>query len=422
MYFGFSQQFISHLSRMSVYKGLQRLACCGTQRLEQEEDEVDKLLKSYLKVHVVKLCEDEKAKLYEILRNLSDFQKFLYEAVVKNHVKSKNPDLTDFNFHPNIINIIFLLAKIGLLETCEVFNDIKPVANYSTTKTELELEVIRETSDNNSNDHVPLDILLDDVSTKVEAKRELDELLSKEVNISNVRNFQFSELKKATNFFNEDRYEELSKPGRQVGPGRLGKVFLGVNLVERTPLVAIKKVRQVKGYMEYFLRELITVSELKHPNIIQLLGYSVDEVPCLVYEYTPDGSLKHFLENENFVRTFFLPKDRVSTLLQVASALKYLHCNKNIFHGDIKPENIMLGRSVKLCGFGLISDDSVSKEVTNRIAGTNFHMAPELINDDYSCSSDIYAFGVVMMQVLTGLEVFDCQRGELERYLVSLKK
>lgn len=405
---------------MSFCEALQNLSCLSTRHLNQN-DEIDKLLKDYLKLHATALTEDEKTKLYKILNNLSDFQTFLYEIIRKTRSNTTENELGHHNFHSNIINIIFLLAKIGLLETSQLFNELSIINNEHVDKKDLELEVIREVNDDNINDHVPLEIILNDVCTKVEAKIKLDELSTELGNI-NIRKFQFNELKQATNYFNEDKYEGIAKPGRQVGPGRIGKVFLGVHLIENTPLVVVKRVRQVDKHLNHFMRELRTVSQLKHPNIIKLLGYSVDELPCLIYEYTPHGSLKRFLYNSKFVRNFYEAKDRVNTLMQVASALKYLHVEKEMVHGDIKPENILLDHSTaKLCGFGVINDGVIKGGVTNRIVGTNFYMAPELANDDYSWLSDVYAFGVVMLQVLTGMKVFDSHRSEFERYLVSFE-
>lgn len=404
---------------MSFFEALQRLSCFSTRHFNQN-DEVEKLFTDYIKSQATNLSEDEKTKLNSILNNLTEFQKFLYEIISKNHSNTEGHDFSNRIFHSNIVNLIFLLAKIGLLETNKLLNELSIVNNEIVDKKDLELEVIRETNDEISNDHVPLEIILDEVCSRVEARTKLEQF-SREFENINVRKFQFSDLKKATNYFNEEIYEGIAKPGRQVGPGRIGKVFIGVNLIKNTSLVVVKRVRQIEKNLNHFLRELRIVSQLKHPNIIQLLGYSVDELPCLVYEYTAHGSLKRFLDHSKFVRNFYEANDRVSTLLQIASAIKYLHNDKEMVHGDIKPENILLNNSTaKLCGFGL-TNDVVLKGLANRLAGTNFYMAPELQNEDFTWLSDVYGFGVVMLQVLTGMKVFDSHRNEFEKYLVSFE-
>uniref|UniRef100_A0A336M8I2 CSON013584 protein n=1 Tax=Culicoides sonorensis TaxID=179676 RepID=A0A336M8I2_CULSO len=416
-----SVRIYSSYITMSLFQSLEGCFCFNSSYYIKEEDQADRLLKENLKIRVDELTEDEsennKNKLYHVLENLTEFQRFLLEIIGK----SNNLSTDQVSFHPKIVNIIFLLAKIGLLEVRNSVFDENTISRNknNSVKRDLELEVIKEIMDDDKSfDDVPVEMVIDDVQMSVETKNKMEMLANELRDLKNLREFKFADLKKATNFFNEERYEGINKPGRFIAPGRIGKVFAAVNLIENLQFVVVKQVRQVEKYADHFIRELKIVSQLNHPNIIKLYGYSIDELPCIVYEFTRTGSLKRLLENTEYIKKSYHTTDRINALLEISSALSYLHNEKNMYHGELKPENILLHNSIiRLSGFGLTPKEIVTQGVTNRMAGTNFYIAPELEDSEYSFASEVYSFGVIMMQVLTGLKVFDTERNENERYL-----
>ncbi|MEW6083787.1 MAG: serine/threonine-protein kinase [Chloroflexota bacterium] len=187
--------------------------------------------------------------------------------------------------------------------------------------------------------------------------------------------------------------------------------------------VAIKVMR---GLMERdpeqlsrFQREAEVVAELKHPNIVQMLDYKVeDETPCLVMEYIPGPSLAAYLKTLHEKKQR-LPIGIVAGLLKsIASALDYAH-SKGIVHRDIKPANVLL-RSPSdeirmdaplptdvepvLTDFGLVRLlDSTMHTTTGSVSGTPAYMSPEQSRGEkVDKRTDIYSLGIMLYEMLAG--------------------
>ncbi|KAF5935732.1 hypothetical protein HYC85_026861 [Camellia sinensis] len=125
------------------------------------------------------------------------------------------------------------------------------------------------------------------------------------------------------------------------------------------------------GEKEY-LAEICTISCLRHKNLLQLQGWCHDhDQLLLVYEYMPNGSLDHFVDEDN---TFLDWATRYKVLLGLASALVYLHeeCGNPVVHRDVKPNNVMLDSeyNAHLGDFGLARLLQNEASVTTRIVGT----------------------------------------------------
>ena len=153
-----------------------------------------------------------------------------------------------------------------------------------------------------------------------------------------------------------------------------------------------------------FHAELLTVRRLRHPNIVPFYAASAQPPDlCLVMELLPT-SLFDVLHNAR------LPIDdhRLCAMaLDIARALLYLHAQTPpIIHRDVKPANLLLDRAwrVKLCDFGL-----ASALPHQRHAGTVAYMAPELLDPDgtFNAAVDVYAFGVVLNEMLSGRVPFE---------------
>ncbi|EUC63382.1 tyrosine kinase catalytic domain protein, partial [Rhizoctonia solani AG-3 Rhs1AP] len=151
-------------------------------------------------------------------------------------------------------------------------------------------------------------------------------------------------------------------------------------------------------------KELATWSKLRHPNIIELLGY-IDgaEFENFVMDWCPGGTLKERLAKTPRVSQLGL----VGMLLQFTSGLAHMHM-LDIVHSDLKPENVLIGPTgeIKISDFGLSRIMRNVNLTSSSISGTIHYNSPELIMHDLTegpattLSSDIWAFGVVAYQLL----------------------
>ncbi|TVU14121.1 hypothetical protein EJB05_37567, partial [Eragrostis curvula] len=188
--------------------------------------------------------------------------------------------------------------------------------------------------------------------------------------------------------------ENLS-PSNVIGQGIAGKVYRGV-LANGWP-VAVKHI--VKNeHAETFLREVTSLSHIRHPNLVSLRGYCDGQEECfLVYELCINGKDK----NLSWVQ-------RLRIALGSACGLWFLHIYPEgcIVHRDIKPTNILLGVDMepKLSDFGLsrVMELGVS-HVSSEVRGTFGYVDPEYRhNHKVNSAGDVYSFGMVLLQLLSG--------------------
>ncbi|XP_074515628.1 mitogen-activated protein kinase kinase kinase 13 [Sebastes fasciatus] len=185
-------------------------------------------------------------------------------------------------------------------------------------------------------------------------------------------------------------FEEISEL-QWLGSGAQGAVFLGKL---RNEEVAIKKVREQKETDIKHLRKL------KHPNIISFKGVCT-QAPCycIIMEYCAQGQLYEVLRAGRKVT----PRMLVDWASGIASGMNYLHLHK-IIHRDLKSPNVLVTHNdnVKISDFGT-SKELSDKSTKMSFAGTVAWMAPEVIrNEPVSEKVDIWSFGVVLWELLTG--------------------
>ena len=223
-------------------------------------------------------------------------------------------------------------------------------------------------------------------------------------------------------------YKELSKDTNGfkhlLGKGGFGQVFKGTLQGSETK-IAVKRVSHGSSQgMREFMAEIATIGRLRHPNLVRLLGYCrYKEELYLVYDFMPNGSLDRYLYAESDQEQLTWDQ-RFKIIKDVASALAYLHHEwlQVVIHRDIKPANVLIDdkMNASLGDFGLAKlYDQGSEAQTSRVAGTFGYMAPELMRTGRpTTGTDVYAFGVFMLEVSCGRKLFE-PRAEPEEVVLA---
>lgn len=224
--------------------------------------------------------------------------------------------------------------------------------------------------------------------------------------------FRYDCLEQATGNFSN---VPVSEGGSKVGEGAFGVVYKGT--LPNGTVVAVKRMKQ--SLPEQFFAEVRLLQRHCHTNLLPLIGICYDTGnSCLVYEFMELGSLQSCLARENCPMYW---KRRISILTEVAAAIDFLHTRSPcLIHRDIKSANILLDRNwtAKLGDFGLtrpLSGNNTTR--TEIVVGTTVYMAPEAFNGTISTKMDTFSFGVVIMEILTGLPPYTYARGDIQTYL-----
>ncbi|KAM1131364.1 hypothetical protein EV1_045544 [Malus domestica] len=234
------------------------------------------------------------------------------------------------------------------------------------------------------------------------------QLSSGEVNVEKIKLFKSKELEKSTDNFNVDRI---------LGHGGQGTVYKG--MLADGKIVAVKKSTIIdESRLSDFINEVVILSQINHRHVVQLLGCCLEtEVPLLVYEFIPNGTLSQYIheQNEEFPLTWEI---RLRIATEIAGALFYLHASAAfpIYHRDIKSTNILLDAKyrAKVADFGTSRSVAIDQtHLTTLVHGTFGYLDPEYFqSSQFTDKSDVYSFGVVLVELLTGQKPISSNRSQ----------
>ncbi|KAK4378398.1 hypothetical protein RND71_000260 [Anisodus tanguticus] len=225
-------------------------------------------------------------------------------------------------------------------------------------------------------------------------------------------------LRNVTNNFSQENI---------LGRGGFGTVYKGE--LHDGAKIAVKRmesgVMSEKG-LDEFKSEIAVLTKVRHRHLVALLGYCLDgNERLLVYEYMPQGTVSRYLFNwkEEGLKPLEWTR-RLTIALDVARGVEYLHglAQQSFIHRDLKPLNILLGDDMraKVADFGLVrlAPDGKHSLVT-RLAGTFGYLAPEYaVTGRVTTKIDVFSFGVILMELITGRKALDESQPEESMHLV----
>ncbi|KAL0317141.1 UNVERIFIED_CONTAM: putative receptor-like protein kinase [Sesamum angustifolium] len=234
------------------------------------------------------------------------------------------------------------------------------------------------------------------------------------------RRFSLAEIHLATRNFSD---------AHLIGKGGFGKVYKGL-IDNGRHTVAIKRLKSDsrQGAHE-FLTEIETLTELRHVNLVSLIGYCNEHGEMiLVYEYMPSGTLAdhlYKLARKSDSDSSLTWKQRLSICIGAGRGLDYLHTGNSLIHRDVKASNILLDENfiAKVSDFGLarhLTRGKSQTHVSTKVKGTFGYFDPTYFTTGkLTRKSDTYAFGVVLLEVLSGRAVVDPSVAANEQILTN---
>ncbi|BFG27553.1 hypothetical protein CerSpe_138270 [Prunus speciosa] len=239
---------------------------------------------------------------------------------------------------------------------------------------------------------------------------------SEDVSLVESLQYDFETIRSAT-----DNFTDANKLGR----GGSGAVYKG-RLLNGQPIAVKRLFKNSEQGDGEFKNEVMLLAQLQHRNLVRLLGYclTTDE-RLLIYEYVPNTSLDHFIFDPNNHEHLDW-ETRYKIIGGIARGILYLHEDSRvrIIHRDLKASNILLDEDMtpKIADFGMARLFAIdqTQEVTKTVRGTYGYMAPEyVIHGRFSVKTDVFSFGVLVLEIVSGKKIGSFRYGENEEDLLT---
>ncbi|KFK25406.1 hypothetical protein AALP_AA8G110400 [Arabis alpina] len=226
----------------------------------------------------------------------------------------------------------------------------------------------------------------------------------------NLRVFSFKELNKATKKFKQERVVEADNGSVQ----RFYKGYINETTFapSRTKTVSVVEYYQYHSpTLKEWMEEVKSIGQISHPNLVKLLGYSCEENEkrFLVFEYMQKGSLDRHI----FGKEEVLPWEiRVKIAIGTAQGIEFLHSVRNsLLHVELRLHNIMLDEQYNAKLLHLVSNQQRLEKENRTILGGFEYFAPEYaISGHRGTNTDVYTFGVILLELFSGLKALDTKR------------
>ncbi|XP_019418905.1 PREDICTED: protein STRUBBELIG-RECEPTOR FAMILY 3-like isoform X2 [Lupinus angustifolius] len=224
-------------------------------------------------------------------------------------------------------------------------------------------------------------------------------------------------LQQYTNSFSQENY---------IGEGTLGPVYRAE--LPDGKLLAVRKLDATASIgqdHEQFLQLVSSISKIQHSNIVKFMGYCAEyNQRLLVYEYCNNRTLYDALHGDDEHHVELPWNARISVALGAARALEYLHENFRppIVHRNFRSANILLNDKLEVyvsdCGLGPLLSSGSAGQLSGRLLTAYGYNAPEVVSGSYTQQSDVFSFGVVMLELITGRKSYDRSLSLREQFLV----
>ncbi|KAL4563105.1 hypothetical protein LXL04_027138 [Taraxacum kok-saghyz] len=237
-----------------------------------------------------------------------------------------------------------------------------------------------------------------------------------EISTAESLQYSFGVIRAATDDFSENN---------KLGQGGFGSVYKGK--LQNGQEIAVKRLSRGSGQGEQeFKNEVLLLARLQHRNLVRLLGFSLEgSERLLMYEFVENASLDQFIFDLTKRATLDWER-RYKIIGGVARGLLYLHEDSRlkIIHRDMKASNVLLDAHMipKIADFGMarLFTQEETQGNTSRIVGTYGYMAPEYaMHGQFSVKSDVFSFGVLVLEIVTGHKNHSFQNGMMTEDLLS---